>query len=178
MSFESFLSTEKIYDGKVVGLRVDSVALPNGRTALREVVDHRDAVVVVPIDVDGYVVLVRQYRYPVGVDLLEAPAGMVEESESPHECARRELQEEIGFSAKSMRCMGKFWTTPGVCNELMHTFIARELFPSILEPDPDEHITVERFPVMDTPDLIRSGEIQDGKTIAALLMAIYLGFHD
>ncbi len=178
MRSEKLLSTKEIYDGRIVTLRVDSVALPNGRSALREVIDHRPAVVVVPIDDDDNVVLVRQYRYPIGSDLLEAPAGIVEESESPSEGAKRELQEEIGFSAKSLRSMGRFWTTPGFCNELMYAFVARDLVPSSLEPDPDEDITVERFPASRIPDLIRSGEIQDGKTIAALLMATCLGDYD
>ena len=174
MQAEKFLSGETVFKGRVVTVRVDSVELPGGGTASREVVEHRPAVVIVPIDSEGSVVLVRQYRYPVGKTLLEAPAGVIEESESPEGCAQRELQEEIGFRAGSLRYLGGFWSTPGFCDERMHVFLATDLEPSRLEPDSDENIAVERIPVSRIREMMRNGEIEDAKTIAALLMVICL----
>ena len=178
MEAERYLSGETVFRGRIVSVRVDSVALPGGGTASREVVEHRPAVVVVPIDSDGNFVLVRQYRYPVGKTLLEAPAGMVEESESPDASAQRELQEEVGYRARSLRRLGRFWSTPGFCDELMHVYLATGLEASRLEPDPDENITVERASVSKIREMVQNGEIEDAKTIAALLMVICLSGED
>lgn len=174
MKAERYLSGEEVFGGKVVSVRVDSVELPKGGRAIREVVQRRPAVVLVPIDADGNVILVRQYRYPVGETLLEAPAGMVEEAETPEACAQRELQEEAGYWARSLKSLGRFWTTPGFCDELMYVYVATGLEPSSLEPDPDEDIEVVRVPRSRIRDMIQTGEIQDAKTIAALLMATCL----
>ena len=174
MEREHRLSSEPVFDGKIVRLRVDTVRLPGGRTAVREVVEHGAAVVVVPVDAEGNVVLVRQFRYPVGETLLEALAGMVEDSETPEECAQRELREEIGCAAGDLQPLGEFWTGPGFCTELMHAFLAKGLAASSLPADEDEQIQVERLPVSRVPELIRSGGIRDAKTIASLLMAICL----
>ena len=169
---ERALDSTRVYDGRIIAVRVDTVALPNGGRAVREVVEHRPAAVVVPIDSDGNVVLVRQYRYPVGKTLLEAPAGIIEEDETPETGAQRELQEEIGFRARALRYLGGFWSTPGFCDERMHVFLATDLEPSRLEPDADENIAVERFSVSEIQQMIQNGEIEDAKTVAALLMAI------
>ena len=103
MKSEETLSSETVFEGRVIGLRVDAVRLPNGRSGVREVVEHDESVVIVPVTGDGEVLLVRQYRYPVGEAILEAPAGGVDAGETPHECARRELREETG-----VRC----WNPP------------------------------------------------------------------
>ena len=117
---------------------------------------------------------VRQFRYPAGEILLEAPAGGVEESESPDECAQRELQEETGFISRNLRVLGGFWMSPGYCTEFMYAYLAVDLVPSKLQADDDENIVVEKIPLSRISQLIRLGEIQDAKTIAALLMANYL----
>jgi ADP-ribose pyrophosphatase len=171
MQAETTLSSRAIFDGEILRVRIDTVRLPDGRRASREVVEHKPAVVVVPIDADDNVVLVRQYRYAVGATLLEAPAGGVEEGEAPADCAQRELQEETGFLARSLRSLGQFWTTPGFCDELMYVYLASDLAPSALDPDPDEFIETVKTPISGIAGLIRGGEIQDAKTIAALLMA-------
>ena len=171
MQPEEQLSSEQVFDGGLVQVRVDTVLLPNGRKATREVVDHQPAVVVVPVDVDGNVVLVRQYRYPVATELLEAPAGLVEDGEAPRDCAQRELQEEIGYRAGSLESLGQFWTSPGFCTELMYVYMGKELEPSALEPDLDENIETVMVPLSAVSGLIQQGEIRDAKTIAALLMA-------
>ena len=174
MQPEQMISSERVFDGRIVRVRADAVLLPNGRNATREVVEHRPSVVVVPLDADGNAVLVRQYRYPAEQVLLEAPAGVVEESETPDDCAMRELQEEIGFSSRDLRALGGFWMSPGYCTEFMYAYLAKDLVPSRLEADADESIEVERVSISRVSRLIRLGEIQDAKTIAALLMAVYL----
>ena len=174
MQPEQMISSERVFEGRIVRVRADAVLLPNGRNATREVVEHRPSVVVVPIDADGNAILVRQYRYPAEQVLLEAPAGVVEESETPDDCAMRELQEEIGFSSRDLRALGGFWMSPGYCTEFMYAYLAKDLVPSRLEADADESIEVERVSISRVSRLIRLGEIQDAKTIAALLMAIYL----
>ena len=174
MQPEQTISSELVFEGRLVRVRADGVLLPNGRNATREVVEHRPSVVVVPIDADGNAILVRQYRYPAERVLLEAPAGVVEESETPDDCAMRELQEEIGFSSRDLRALGGFWMSPGYCTEFMYAYLAKDLVPSRLEADADESIEVERVSISRVSRLIRLGEIQDAKTIAALLMAVYL----
>ena len=174
MQPEQSLTSQSIFDGKVVKVRVDTVSLPDGGEASREVVEHRPAVVVVPVDSEENVILVRQYRYPVAQALLEAPAGVVEESETPDECAQRELQEEIGYVSRNLRALGGFWMSPGYCTEFMYAYLAKDLVPRKLEADEDENIRVEQLPLSRIPKLIRVGEIQDAKSIAALLMATCL----
>ena len=171
MQAETPLASNRVFEGKVVSVRVDTVRLPDGRQVPREVVEHRPAVVVIPIDADDKVILVRQFRYPVGEALLEAPAGLVEGSETPEECAQRELQEETGQKARSLQSLGSFWSSPGFCDELMYAYIARDLVPSALEPDSDENIQTQRVPLAQVAGLIRRGDIRDAKTIAAFLMA-------
>jgi ADP-ribose pyrophosphatase len=174
MQPEQMISSERVFDGRIVRVRADAVLLPNGRNTTREVVEHRPSVVVVPIDADGNAILVRQHRYPAEQVLLEAPAGVVEESETPDDCAMRELQEEIGFSSRDLRALGGFWMSPGYCTEFMYAYLAKDLVPSRLQADADESIEVERVSISGVSRLIRLGEIQDAKTIAALLMAVYL----
>lgn len=168
---EQQLSSRTVFEGRVVSLRVDEVRLRSGGTAVREVVDHRPAVVIVPIDDRDRVLMVRQYRYAVGETLLEAPAGIVEEGEEPTETAQRELQEEVGRKAGDLRKLGEFWATPGFCNEMMHAYVARDLSLSELDADDDEDITVVAVPMAEALDMIATGEIRDAKTIAALLLA-------
>ena len=174
MQAEQRIDTKDIYEGRIIKVRVDTVKMPNDRETSREVVEHAAAVVLVPIDDEDNVILVRQYRYAAGRTLLEAPAGIVEPSESPGDCAQRELQEEIGRRANSMRPLGGFWTSPGFCTEYMYAFLAKGLVPSKLDADDDESINVEKFPLSAIPRLIRVGEIEDAKTIAALLMVTCL----
>ena len=174
MQQEPTLESRRIYDGKVVALRVDTVRLPNGGTATREVVEHGASVVMVPIDDLHQALLVRQYRKSPEQSLLEAPAGGLEEGESPEDGVLRELQEEIGFTAGRLLSMGGFWIAPGFCTEYMYAYLASDLRPSALDPDEDENIEVVPVPLERIPDMIRSGEIQDGKSVAALLMALHV----
>ena len=174
MQREQQIESQSVYEGKIIDVRVDKVLLPNERQTTREVVDHKPSVVIVPLDSEENVILVRQFRYPAGEILLEAPAGGVEESESPDECAQRELQEETGFISRNLRVLGGFWMSPGYCTEFMYAYLAVDLVESKLQADDDENIVVEKIPLSRISQLIRLGEIQDAKTIAALLMANYL----
>jgi ADP-ribose pyrophosphatase len=155
-------------------VRVDTVNLPNGGTSQREIIEHGDSVVMVPVDDEQCVLLVRQYRKAPEKLLLELPAGGLEDGESPEEGVLRELQEEIGFTAGKLQHMSSFWLTPGFCTEYTHAYIATDLRSSVLAPDGDENIVVVTVPLAQIPDMIRSGEIEDAKSISALLMAIYI----
>ncbi|MDA0769750.1 MAG: NUDIX hydrolase [Chloroflexi bacterium] len=171
MEPEKLVSSQSVFQGKIVNVRSDTVLLPSGRQTVREVVEHSAAVVIVPIDSDDNVLLVRQYRYPIDQFILEAPAGGLEDGESPDDCAQRELQEEVGYASRNIRPMGGFWSAPGFSTEYLYAYMARDLVPSKLNADDDEAIEVIPTPMSSINKLIRLGEIQDSKTIAALLMA-------
>ena len=170
MQPEEQIGSREIYDGRIIKVRVDDILMRNGNRSVREVVEHANAVVIAPIDADGDVLLVRQYRYAAGQMLLEAPAGIIEEGESPDECAQRELAEEVGFASRDLRALGGFWSSPGFCSEFMYAYLAKDLTPHRLQADDDEDIQVEKVALSRIPQLIRLGEIQDAKSIAALLM--------
>ena len=163
-----------VYEGRIVNLRVDTVRLHTGRVTTREIAEHGDSVCVVPIDGDGNVLLVRQYRKPAEASLLEVPAGGMDPGESPNETVLRELQEEIGYTAGSLRPLSSFWVSPGWCTEFMYAYLAADLQPAKLAADDDENITVEKVPLGDIPMLIQSGEIRDAKSILSLTMALNL----
>jgi ADP-ribose pyrophosphatase len=168
---EHTIESKRIYEGNIINVRVDTVRLPNGKSATREVVEHSQAVCIVPVDGDGNVILVRQYRTPTGGALLEVPAGGVEQGEVSEETVLRELQEEIGYTAGKLVHLSSFWLAPGWADEYMHTYLATELTPSRLEADEDENIQVVRVSFDEAVAMFKTGEIQDGKTIAALLLA-------
>lgn len=172
---ERVLESRRVYEGRVVNLRVDRVALPDGGVALREVAEHAPVVVVVPLDEEGNVVLVRQYRLPVRQWLLELPAGGIDAGESVEGAVQRELQEETGHRAGRLERLGCFFTSPGYCDELMHLFLATELEPRPLVADSDENIEVVRMPLADALALIERGEICDAKTIIGLWAAARRG---
>ena len=168
---ETTLESKSVYQGKILNLRVDTVRLPTGRVATREVAEHSNSVCIVPIDENGDVLLVRQYRTPVQGPLLELPAGGVEAGEVSEETVQRELQEETGYRAGSLRHLSSFWLAPGWCDEFMHAYLATELTSSKLVGDDDENIVVERVPMGRAVELIGTGEIEDVKSIAGLLLA-------
>lgn len=157
-----------------MNLRVDEVRLaPDGRPARREVVEHPGAVAVVPLTPDCQVVMVRQYRYAVGEELLEIPAGTMQAGEEPEACARRELGEETGGRARSLELLGTIFTSPGFCSEVMHIFLARlEDGPGGQpQPDEDERLEPVTLPLGEVVELARAGRLRDAKTVAGLLLA-------
>ena len=169
---EPTISTRQIFQGRIINVRVDTVRLQNGRETTREIVDHDPSICVVPVDAESNVLLVRQYRKPAGSFLLEVPAGGIEPGEEPEAAARRELQEEIGHTAGNLVALAGFWLAPGWCSEYMHAFLATELAPANLDSDEDEFIEVVRAPLAAAVDLIATGEVQDAKSVASLLLAM------
>jgi len=169
MAEEKIISSKYVFRGRAVSLRVDTVELPSGRHTTRETVEHPDCIVVVPIDEQNNVLLVRQFRHPVNKTLLELPAGGIEEGETPEDAVRRELQEEIGYLPSRVEALGGFYSSPGFCTEYLHLYIATELKPSRLVASDTEEIEVKRVPLNKIPDLISSGQICDAKSVAGLL---------
>jgi len=172
---EKTLSSQHIYDGRAVKLRVDTVTKSNGETTTREIVEHSDCVAVVVLDSKNDVILVRQFRKAVGKLLLEIPAGSIEPGEQPIACVRRELQEEIGYRPNKIDKLGGFYSAPGYCTEYLHLYLATHLMSSQLKAEDTDDIEVVRVPLSRIPDLIASGEICDAKSIAGLLRVISLG---
>ncbi|MBP6965041.1 MAG: NUDIX hydrolase [Armatimonadetes bacterium] len=168
---EKTLESQRIYDGKIVNLRVDTVELPNGRVSKREVVEHKGAVAVVPMLDHETLILVRQYRQPVGGTILEIPAGTLERGEDPFDCARRELVEEIGYFPEKLTEMFHSYLSPGYSNELLHTFLAEDLREEEVNRDSDEFLEIVRIRLSDAEEMIRSGEIVDAKSICGILLA-------
>ena len=169
---EPTIATRSIFQGRILNVRVDTIRLPNGRETTRENVDHDPSICVVPVDEANNVLLVRQYRKPTESFLLEVPAGGIEEGETPEEATRRELQEEIGHTADTLRALTAFWLAPGWCSEYMYAFLATDLTPAALDADEDEFIEVVRVPLEDILGKLAGGEIQDAKSVASLLLAM------
>lgn len=174
MQLERCTSSSRVYDGRIVNLRVDQVSWEDGRTATREVVEHRGAAAIVPIIHDDNVVLVRQYRYAVGTELLEVPAGIIEQGEMPEECATRELEEETGYKCNDIGKIMEFFPAPGSSTEKIHVYLAKGLTKAQMRTEEDERINVDILPVKIALQKIRSGEIHDAKSICALFRAAEL----
>lgn len=164
------LRSYRPFEGRLINLRVDTVAAADGRTSTREVVEHPGAVLLLALDSEDNIFLVRQYRHPVGRSLLELPAGTLEEGEEPEACAQRELREETGFRSGRLEPLGGMFMTPGYCNEYIHLFLATDLEESPLDTGDEEDIRTLRLPLAEALRLVESGEIEDAKTIAALLL--------
>jgi ADP-ribose pyrophosphatase len=168
---ERVVSSQHIFQGRAVGLRVDEVELPSGRVTTREVVEHADCVVIVPLDAEDNVLLVRQFRQAVGRQLLELPAGGIDPGESPEECVCRELREETGYLPARVERLGGFYSAPGYCTEYLHLYLATDLEPSPLVADDTESIALVRVPKDRVLGLVASGEVCDAKSVAGLHMA-------
>jgi ADP-ribose diphosphatase len=160
--------TQQIYKGRIVDLRLEQVELPNGLKVEHEVVHHPGAAAVVAVDAQGEVTLLRQYRHAVGGFIWEIPAGTLAAGEAPDACARRELREETGLTAAAWTALGSIVTTPGFCDERIHLFLARELSNGHPTLDHDEVLTVTRMPLQRALEMVRTGELEDAKSIAGL----------
>ena len=163
------LEHREVYQGKIVNLHVDTVRLDSGRSVVREVVRHPGGVVALPVLDDGRLLLIRQFRYPLQKFILEFPAGKLDSNQPPLETITRELEEESGYRAGSIEYQFSFYTTPGISDEIIHLFLATNLTPVSQRLEEGEHITVEAYSADQCLEMIRAGQIADGKTILALL---------
>lgn len=168
---EKTMKSERIYEGKIVNLRIDTVELPGKKYSKREIVEHPGAVAIIPITEDGKIILVKQFRKSVEKPLLEIPAGKIEINEEPKETALRELHEETGFHSNNMEYITEFYTSPGFSNEKVYLFLATELEKGEAVPMDDEYIETEMFDIIDLVEMVNRGEITDSKTIIGILLA-------
>ena len=166
---EKTLSSQLIYDGRAVKLRIDTVQMANGRETTREIVEHSDCIAIVALDADDNILLVKQFRKPVEKELLEIPAGGIDPGEDPETAVRRELREETGYLPQRVERLGGFYSAPGYCSEYLYLYLATDLVPSQLFAEDTEEISLVRVPITQIPGLVTSGRLSDAKSIAGLL---------
>ena len=170
MLFET-LSQETVYQGRAFNVRRDKVRLPNQRNMHVDVIEHPGAVTILPVNDEGQILFVRQYRHAAGRELLELPAGTLEADEPPQTCAAREVREETGFAAEQVLMLGEFFLAPGYSTEYMVVYLATGLRHDPLPKDKDEFITLQAIPIDQAYAMALGGELMDGKSLAALLLA-------
>lgn len=166
---EKTISQETIFEGKIISVHKDTVLLPNGKTATREVVRHPGAVAIVAM-LEGKILLVSQYRYVIGKETLEIPAGKIDSGEEPLVCAQRELREETGYKGE-LEYLGVFNTSPGFADEAIYLYFAKNLIWSPLDADEDEFLGVSEIPWNEAVDMVKNKQIQDAKTALGILLA-------
>jgi ADP-ribose pyrophosphatase len=159
-----------IFNGRIVSLAVEEHRLPDGRLADFEIVRHPGGAAVLPVLADGRVVLINQFRPAAGGMVLEIPAGRLEPGEVPEACIHRELQEEVGYRAGRLAKLGQMLTAVGFCDEVVHLYVATELLPVAMAPEPDEYIEVLTLSLAEALQMVREGRVSDGKTQLALLL--------
>jgi ADP-ribose pyrophosphatase len=170
MPFE-LMSSEVLVEGRTFKVRRDTLKTPDGSQTKLEIVEHGGSVVLLPIDSDGNLLFVHQYRHAVGRDLMELPAGTRDGEEPFEECAAREIREETGMEAGRLLKIGGFYLVPGYSTEFMAVFIATELKENPLQADEDEFLQVEKISLKQAIEMAEQGRIQDAKSLAALLLA-------
>jgi 8-oxo-dGTP pyrophosphatase MutT (NUDIX family) len=171
MPFE-LLKSEPLLQGRTFKIRRDTLKTPDGKETKFEIVEHNGSVVIVPVDVDGNMLFVRQYRHAAGMDMLELPAGTRDRVDEPYEeCAAREIREETGMEAGTLIKIGDFYLAPGYSTEFMGVFLATDLRHNPLDPDVDEFLSVEKISVKKVFEMATHGEMPDAKSLAALLLA-------
>lgn len=167
---EVFVSSQVGFTGRLLQVKIDTVTLPNGKESSREVIQHPGAVGILPVLDDGSIVLVKQYRYPVGTVLYEIPAGKLDIGEAPEVCAPRELSEETGYKAKEWKLLTSIVTTPGFTDEVIHLYLAKGLTKEEQHTDEDEFIDVVAFTPEQVKKMVLEKDIFDAKTLSALLL--------
>jgi len=164
------INREKIYSGRAFNVEIVTMQLPDGKIRSYDLVEHKGAVTIVPVDDAGNILFVRQYRVGADQELLELPAGLLNHDEPPGEAAAREVREETGMAAAQMTLLGDFYLAPGYSSEHMVVYLATGLHPHPLEQDEDEFIELVSIPAAEAVRMARGGEIRDGKSLAALMM--------
>lgn len=170
MPFE-LINSETLLQGRTFKVRRDTLRTPDGRETKLEIIDHGGSVVVVPVDDEHNVLFVRQYRHAARTDLLELPAGTRDENESFEVCAAREIREETGMEAGRLQKLGEFYLAPGYSTEFMAVFLATGLKDNPLQADEDEFLDVEKIPIREAVEMAEHGNLQDAKSLAALMLA-------
>jgi 8-oxo-dGTP pyrophosphatase MutT (NUDIX family) len=170
MPFE-FISSEILLQGRTFKVRRDTLKTPDGHETRLEILEHGGSVVLVPVDSDGNLLFVRQYRHATGGNLLELPAGTREQEEPYEECAAREIREETGMEASRLQKVGEFYLAPGYSSEFMAVFLATGLKYNPLDADDDEFLQVEKIPLKDVTAMFERGDVPDSKSLAAWLLA-------
>jgi len=165
-------AVQEIYQGRVFRVQVMQVKMADGREVRFDLVKHPGAVAIIPVDAEGRILLLNQFRIGVGQTLLEIPAGTLEAGEDPIVCADRELREETGMAAHSLIKLGEFFLAPGYSSERLHIFLARDLYPSPLEADADEFLQLQPIPIEQAYRMAKAGEFHDAKTLAGLMLAM------
>ncbi len=166
------IKSEPVFQGRAFKLRRDWLETPDGRQTKFEIVEHGGSVIIIPIDSEGNVLFVRQYRHAAGMDLLELPAGTREHDEPYEDCAAREIREETGMAAGKLEHIGDFYLAPGYSTEFMGVFLATDLSHNPLNPDEDEFIQVEKIPLKEIKAIAQKGDLPDAKSLAALYLAL------
>ena len=170
---ERVVSSKTLYRGKLLDLRLDEVLLSSGRRVRREIVVHPGASAILPIVEPGKILMVRQYRHPVGEVLLEIPAGTLKPGEDPMACAARELEEETGYRAGKFAHLATIYPAPGYSSEILRIYLARDLRRGVQAPEMDENISIVEMSIDQVLDGIRDGRIRDSKTIVAILCYLF-----
>ena len=163
------ISHEYKFNGRIVSMRVDTVSTPEGNRATREIVEHPGGVGIVALDKDNNVYMEWQYRRPFDDIIYEIPAGKLEKGEDPLESAIRELEEEVGLKAKNWVYLGPSFATPGFCTEIVHVYLATDLYEGSINRDQDEVLVIEKVPLDILVDKAMAGEIKDGKSLIGIL---------
>lgn len=163
------IKSEEVYNGKILTVYKDEITMPEGKRAIREVVQKNNASAIVPVDKDGNIIFVRQYRHPARDMVLEIPAGTFEDGEDPYDCAMRELEEEIGYKAEGLTYVNWSYVSVGVCTEKIYIYIADKLMPGTQKLDEDEYIEIEKYSLEDAVKMVFDGTITDLKTMLGIL---------
>jgi ADP-ribose pyrophosphatase len=166
---EKTISTNSIFEGKVISLQVDDVELPNGKMGQREIVKHPGAVAIIAFTAEGKLVLVRQFRKPLEKEIFEIPAGKLEKGEDPLQCAFRELEEETGYTSKQCELLVTFYTSPGFADELIYVYEAGELSLGEAHTDEDEFVEVVAVTLEEALEMVKKEQIHDAKTMYAIM---------
>lgn len=168
---EKTMKSERIFEGKVLTLRVDTIELPNKKYSKREIIEHSGGVAIVAVTDEGEIVLVKQYRKAIEDFLLELPAGKLEYGEDPLECGKRELKEETGYTAGSMELLSETYSSPGYSTEKIYIYLARDLVAGESALDEGEYLEVDKIKIEKLIEMVNNNKIKDSKTINGILIA-------